>query len=391
MNIKKFAAKILLTFTFGILLPTTPVSADIYTKNKIPEKIKNQIEKIVDTPSNLDGFSSFRRKTRQERIEDNIKWYKKHFKVNQEYTRYGLDIKNYRNQDDYMTGSELKLLSVHHGNVSPLKHRKLLADKLMFDEKTRKYYPENLADVYFAFKGENIIPRKNTLIKKYKKTFSALKSLDNGTYFVKELSGLCGNNAMIINKTDNDMTFRHVTKGKITKDEFKNITGKRIFFVQKYVENHEKIKKLSPVALSTVRIVTTRFNTNVHILSSDLRVGCSENSIVDNFAKEGAVVHVDEKTGRLDGYAFRKHKKIMDKHPISNIKFKNYKLPFWNESIDLVKKLHNIFPEFSSIGWDIAITQNGPVVIEGNCCWDYTIPQTTTGGLLKRWEQLKKI
>ena len=239
MNIKKFAAKTLLTFTFGILLPTTPVSADIYTRNKIPEKIKNQIEKIVDTPSNLDGFSSFRRKTRQERIEDNIKWYKKHFKVNQEYTRYGLDIKNYRNQDDYMTGSELKLLSVHHGNVSPLKNRKLLADKLTFDEKTRKYYPENLADVYFAFKGENIIPRKNTLIKKYKKTFSALKSLDNGTYFVKELSGLCGNNAMIINKTDNDMTFRHVTKGKITKDEFKNITGKRIFFVQKYVENHE--------------------------------------------------------------------------------------------------------------------------------------------------------
>ena len=47
---------------------------------------------------------------------------------------------------------------------------------------------------------------------------------------------------MIINKTDNDMTFRHVTKGKITKDEFKNITGKRIFFVQKYVENHEKSK-----------------------------------------------------------------------------------------------------------------------------------------------------
>ncbi|MBR2735607.1 MAG: hypothetical protein IKE05_05395, partial [Clostridia bacterium] len=123
----------------------------------------------------------------------------------------------------------------------------------------------------------------------------------------------------------------------------------------------------------------------------DLRVGCSKDAVVDNFAKEGAIVHVDEKTGKLGKYAFRKHKKITDKHPMSGIKFQNYQLPFWEESIELVKKLHNVFPEFSSIGWDIAITEDGPIVIEGNSSWDHTIPQTTFGGLKEKWNRAKTI
>lgn len=409
MNIKKSAIKIFLLIAFGATLPTiaadaanTPadnktqkklvvVSENIYDKNKIPKRVQRRIEKIVNTPSNLAGFANFKRKTKQQRIRDNIAWYKKHGKVNNEYNRYGLDIKNYRDQNNYMTREELDRFAVHHGNVNPEDYKERLDDKILFDQIVRKYYPEALVDVYFEFKGKQIVPRQNTLITDYTDTISALKSLDDGKYFIKELDGLCGNNAMVMTKQNGEMKFHHVESGDITLRDFWKITSKKNFLLQKYTENHADIKKLSPTALSTVRIVTTRFNDDVHILSSDLRVGCSKDSIVDNFAKEGAIIHVNAKTGRLSRYGFRKHKKIIDKHPISGIKFSGYKLPFWQESIELVKKLHNIFPEFSSVGWDIAITPSGPIVIEGNGNWDYTIPQTTVGGLKEKWEKAKKI
>lgn len=389
MNSKKIILSILISASF--ILPPSTARADIYKDNNIPDNIKAKIIKIVNTPSNLAGFANFKRKPRQQRIKDNIEWYKKHGTVNREYNKYCLDIKNYRNQNNYLTGREFNRLAIHHENINPRKYKHLLDDKILFDEIVRKHCPEVLADVYFEFKGKNIIPRKNALITTQTDAFSAFKSLDDGKYFVKELDGLCGNNAMIVTIQNGEMEIRHVTKGKISLKEFWRITAKRAFLVQKHIENHSNIKKLSPSALSTVRIVTTRFNNEVYVLSADLRVGCSKDSVVDNFAKEGAIIHVDEKTGKLDKYAFRKHKKATDKHPVSGIKFQNYQLPFWQESIALVKKLHSIFTGLSSIGWDIAITESGPIVIEGNANWDYTIPQTTMGGLKEKWNRAKNI
>ncbi len=390
MKTKKIIAIFSLFLAFMVTSPPQ-ISANIYTKNKIPKKVEKQIEKIVNEPSNLDGFANFKRKTKQQRIKDNIEWYKKHGSVNEEYNIYGLDIKNYRRQDNYLTGKDLNRMGVHHKNIDPKKHKELLDDKVIFDKRVREHYPEALVDVYFEFSGKKIIPKENALLKGYDDTLSALKSLNDGKYFIKELDGLGGHNAILLTKHGGEMKFKHVSEGEITLEDFWKITGKKNFLAQKHIENHSDIRKLSPTALSTIRMVTTRFNDDVNLLSSDMCIGCSKDSIVDNYNNNGAIVHVDENTGKLGKYAFRKHSKVVDKHPVSGIKFENYQLPFWKESIELAKKLHKIFPEFSSVGWDIAITENGPVAIEGNYGWGYSIAQTTTGGLKERWEKAHKI
>lgn len=52
--------------------------------------------------------------------------------------------------------------------------------------------------------------------------------------------------------------------------------------------------------------------------------------------------------------------------------------------------LHKQFYELESIGWDIVITPNGPVILEGNDDWEIGGPQDTSGGLKKRWIELTK-
>ena len=120
-----------------------------------------------------------------------------------------------------------------------------------------------------------------------------------------------------------------------------------------------------------------------------MRVSCQKNAVVDNFHKGGAIVHVDTKTGKLQKYAHRRLEKSLKVHPISKIKFEGYQLPYWKETLELVKKLHNIFPEFSSLGWDVAITPIGPKIIESNYGWDLAVPQVTSGGVKAKWEKLK--
>ncbi len=389
MKFKKTLSGALLISTLLLQLPIA--HADIYSNNNISEKVKARIEKIVNEPSHLAGIDSFKRKSKKERIKDNIKWYKIHHETNGHYNRYGLDIKNYRNEKNFMTSKELKRREIHHKNINPVNHRELMQDKVLFEKVVREHYPEFMPSTYFEFKGKKVIPTKTALVNSFEDTDSALKSLPDGKYFIKEVTGSCGNDAILLNKKDGNLNFRHVTKGDISLNEFWNTTQKTSFMVQEHVENHEDIKKLSPFALSTIRIVTTRFHDKVHILSADMRVSCQENAVVDNFHKHGAIVHVNTKTGKLAQYAHRRLEKSLKVHPISGIKFKNYKLPYWKETLEMVKKLHDIFPEFSSLGWDAAITPTGPKIIEENYGWDIAVPQVTTGGIKQKWEKLKNI
>lgn len=389
MYFRKAISGLLIATSIMTFLPAA--YADIYSDNNISDAVKGKIENIVNAPSHLAGIDSFKRKSKKERIKDNIEWYKKHGKTNEYYNKFGLDIKNYRNADDFITEKELKKLAVHHGNVDPKNHIQLMKDKVLFEKIVKQHYPEVIPGTYFEFKGKRVIPTNNAMIKKFKNTESALDSLKDGKYFVKEVSGLCGNGAILITKQNGNLSFRHVNKGKISLSEFLKITDKTNFMLQEHVENHDDIRKLSPYALTTIRIVSTRFHDEPHILSADMRVSCRENSVVDNFHKGGAIVHVNTKTGKLAKYAHRRIGKSIKAHPISKIKFEGYQLPYWKETLDLVKKLHNIFPEFSSIGWDVAITPTGPKIIEGNHQWDLAVPQTTIGGIKERWEKLKKI
>lgn len=77
-------------------------------------------------------------------------------------------------------------------------------------------------------------------------------------------------------------------------------------------------------------------------------------------------------------------------HPNTGVVFKDYQLPYWNEVIEVVKLMHSYLKDIKSIGWDVAITPNGPVLIEGNDNWEIGGPQDMEGGLKKRWYEMIK-
>ena len=82
----------------------------------------------------------------------------------------------------------------------------------------------------------------------------------------------------------------------------------------------------------------------------------------------GVAINLKE-DGTLDKYGFCKIDKKVLAHPDSKTVFEGYKIPYFNEAIEMAKNASSLFYGFASIGWDIAITENGPVIIEGNDDW----------------------
>jgi len=52
----------------------------------------------------------------------------------------------------------------------------------------------------------------------------------------------------------------------------------------------------------------------------------------------------------------------------------------WRETMELAVHAHRAFPDYIFVGWDIAILDDGPCVIEGNRGPDLDIHQRTSLG-----------
>tara|TARA_R110000868_G_scaffold193351_1_gene438219 strand:- start:14767 stop:15804 length:1038 start_codon:yes stop_codon:yes gene_type:complete len=140
------------------------------------------------------------------------------------------------------------------------------------------------------------------------------------------------------------------------------------FIFQEALEQHEDLSTIFPHSINTLRIETylTR-NGSIEILGGMIRFGCGE-SVIDNLSAGGLFVPINMDEGTLMEKGITNlltgaHNYSC--HPTTNFVFLNFKIPFFKETIDLCKKFAQIIPN-KLIGWDVAITPNGPVIIEGN-------------------------
>lgn len=139
--------------------------------------------------------------------------------------------------------------------------------------------------------------------------------------------------------------------------------------IEEYVVQHPELMALSPTGLNTVRIITQLHDGSVDFLGARLRI--SVNSTVDNMAAGNLAAPIDLATGIVNGPGVYSDitKEDQSAHPVTGKSIVGFVIPFWNEVIELAKKAANAVPYNKSVGWDIAITANGPELIEGNHNW----------------------
>jgi hypothetical protein len=194
--------------------------------------------------------------------------------------------------------------------------------------------------------------------------------------FVKEIAGQMGIGAKKF--TYRNGSFRDVYGDRYTKERIVKVIrdyakSKSEVIIQPVIQNHETWLPFTSGALATCRVVTAKKPGTAHVelLFSALRMPVG-NTNVDNYSNGGMVSAIQAETGVL-GKAFRSvpvgGKFETDVHPDTGKKITGSKLPGWDEMREFILKLHDNF-ESPFIGWDVALTSEGAMVLEGSLYWN---------------------
>lgn len=131
-------------------------------------------------------------------------------------------------------------------------------------------------------------------------------------------------------------------------------------------------------SVNTIRVMTSSVTGVPEIVCSILRVG-NGSCEVDNFHGGGMAAAVDEVTGIVQGQAVDKALNRFDRHPVSEIPFDGFQIPYWDEVKRIVCEAALVEPRIMMIGWDVAITPDGPVFVEGNRRPGFDVVQVAFG------------
>ena len=140
--------------------------------------------------------------------------------------------------------------------------------------------------------------------------------------------------------------------------------------VQPWLRNHPSIADLALDSLITIRVVTCgneRGEPEVTLAMLRLlaKLEPKWKSLPDE--EYAAPINiVSGEMGLFTGDNFRTSHLRYETHPITGAQINGRVLPEWQAIMNLSIAAHKAFPHRLLIGWDIALTENGPVVLEGN-------------------------
>lgn len=152
-----------------------------------------------------------------------------------------------------------------------------------------------------------------------------------------------------------------------TQNALRNYIEKQNFnLLEERIKNHEKINALNDSSLNTLRIVTVKNETEVNVLFAGIRVG-EKGAAIDNISQGGKVARINIETGIIDSPFYSKRSSYTQyKGNDAKSNVEGFQIPMWDNVIDTVKSAALVVPEISIVAWDVAITENGIDLVEGN-------------------------
>ena len=160
----------------------------------------------------------------------------------------------------------------------------------------------------------------------------------------------------------------------VEKIETKNIKNIKEFYenlkkdnclIEELVIQNKEWSKLSPNSINTVRVVTKCIKGKAEVIFAVVRIG-SGKSIVDNFHQGGCGVKVNIEKGALEGHTIDNKNSESEYTATTHVKVDGFKIPYWKEIIEMTCQAAKVNDKVNIVGWDVAITDNGPLLIEGN-------------------------
>lgn len=209
----------------------------------------------------------------------------------------------------------------------------------------------------------------------------------NGHLFLKLIDGSRGVDAFSIKKINQQWHYcDHAgTDADLYDFTMQRLASRRGWVVQPLIRAHSEFEKItSSNALCTLRAVTCLVDGATRLLYGVLRIPVG-NNVTDNFshgASGNIIAPIDLTTGELGvcrGSASRGWPNIVEigVHPDTRNPISGFRIPLWEEVLALLDYGQQSLPALKTLGWDIAVTDNGPIIVEANATYDVDILQVS--------------
>ncbi len=156
---------------------------------------------------------------------------------------------------------------------------------------------------------------------------------------------------------------------------YSSLMSDKMYLAEDTITQHPDMNKLCDKSVNTIRMVTILSdNDKPHLIYALVRIG-SGTKDVDNVTSGGMYTLLSD-SGEITHPCFcDKTVSYYEKHPVSGFPFIGFKLPFFDEAKELCFNATTVEKRIRYVGWDVAITPSGPVLVEGNSLPGYDMPQ----------------
>ncbi len=342
------------------------------------------LPRLITDPDSQSYYPAEERKSKLRISADLLGWLVRHRSVNTFYYTLGFDRRNGVKMNDYLPHGDFCRLrdarNLHPKYSEGYNYVCLLRDKFVFSQFASSLgFPtsKNLAictrDSLTWLDDMRTVPLEGLL---------AGNDFDG---FCKKLAGILGRGAFRLQLKGGKL---FIDSAEATLEALRDRLGGQ-HLIQEQIEQHPTMSSLHPASVNTIRLVTFNQGDRVQAFSAALRVGANGRSM-DNWGAGGILVGLDLASGRLreegifkSGYGGR-----VREHPQTGVAFASFEIPYFHDAISLAMKLHECLYGIHSIGWDLAITEDGPLIIEGNDDWDGVIPMVLESNFRERFLEM---
>jgi hypothetical protein len=159
------------------------------------------------------------------------------------------------------------------------------------------------------------------------------------------------------------------------------------FIAEEIIKQSEDLAKFHPQSVNTLRLNTIRCKDSIEVWQCILRYGRSGN-LVDNAHFGGCFSVIDENGYAIAAGDVKRHKFTV--HPDTGVALTGFKVPDWEQACELVRHLATKVEGLRYIGWDLAHTDKGWLLVEANTSPGILPPMVTGKGVAKEFYSIKR-
>ncbi len=153
----------------------------------------------------------------------------------------------------------------------------------------------------------------------------------------------------------------------------KLFSAKKTMICEECIVQHPEMAAFNTSSVNSVRVLTITREGKCYHIYAGFRMG--RGKIVDNFHAGGIIATVDVKSGVTCMDAIDLEGKHYPQHPISKLATKGFQIPHWDKVLTVTEEAALRLEGVGLVGWDVAITEKGVCLIEGNSEASYHIIQ----------------